>query len=89
LRIANRTQPVLASRSSVEHRVAAAGFGDDLPYFDRSTAPWVRVRQGGVGWLSRSIQIDVDAEQRNRFVLDPLPDDVNFVHETAAGNQVA
>ena len=87
-----RTHPVsqiVQHPASDQRHHAVAGFCVDLPRFAGSVAHWPEPDRGNVGRLSRTAQVDLDAEQRDRVVVDQLPDDHNCVHETTAGDQVA
>ena len=53
-----------------------------------SVAPQVELRQGIVGRLPRSVQVDLDTEQRDRVIVDQLSDDDDCVDEAAAGDEV-
>jgi len=60
----------------------------NLPHFAGDAALRVEFCQGIIGRLSRSVQVDLDAEQRDRVIVDQLSDDDDCVDEAAAGDEV-
>jgi hypothetical protein len=71
------------------------GRDDELPArpvdptdFACSVALRVEWRHGIIGRLSRSVRVDLDAEQRDRVIVDQLSDDDDCIDEAAAGDEV-
>lgn len=56
--------------------------------FAGSVAPQDEFPQGIIGLLSRPVQVDLDAEQRDRLIVDQLSDDDDCIDEAAAGDEV-